>query len=572
MTVHNMEIAEKFNRIANLLEIEGANPFRVRAYRNAARIVGGFSKNIADLINKGEDLSNLPGIGKDLAEKIKTIVITGDLPLLKEIEARTPAILNELTRIEGLGPKRIQILYKRLKIESIHDLQVAIKKGRIRKLKGFGEKTEQKILQGMHHVDEYVKRFKLADALPIVTSLTNYLKQIEGIQCVECAGSFRRKKETIGDLDFLATADNGEKIIHQFIQFEEVAEVLSKGTTRSTVRLHSGIRVDLRVVPEKSYGAALLYFTGSKDHNIAVRKMAVKKKLKINEYGVFKGNRYKAGKTEQEVYQQVGLPYIEPELREERGEIEVAQKKKLPNLITLDDIHGDLHCHTTTTDGVNSLEEMATTAQHLGYEYLAITDHSKHLAMVKGLDTKTLIQQIKKIDKLNETLKNIVILKAIEVDILEDGSLDLDDDILKELDLTVCSIHSKFNLTAKKQTERIMRAMDNIYFTILGHPTGRLINRRQAYPVEIEQIMMAAKERNCFLELNAQPERLDLNDIHCKLAKEIGVRVAISTDSHSISQLYFMECGIFQARRGWLEKNDVINTRSLNELRALIKR
>jgi DNA polymerase (family X) len=576
MTIHNREIAEKFNTLANLLEIENANPFRIRAYRNAARIIANLAKNVSDLVMQGEELSELPGIGKDLAEKIQTLVNTGELPLLNEIAARLPSILNELMKIEGLGPKRIQILYKKLKIKNIHDLNVAIEKGRLRKLQGFGEKTEQKILQGIQHRHQYGERVKLADVFSIVTSLICYLNTIKNIEHVECAGSFRRRKETVGDLDIVVAAGDGQKIIDHFVQFDEVADIVSQGSTRSTVHLQSGIQVDLRVVPEKSYGAALLYFTGSKDHNIVIRKMAVRKKLKINEYGVFKGNKHIAGRTEKEIYEQVGLPYIEPELREDRGEIEAAQQNQLPDLITLDDIRGDLHCHTNVTAGDASLEAMVKAAEKYGYDYIAITDHSPHLNMVHKLDKKTVLKQIKTqiktIDKINEKLKKLVILKSIEVDILEDGSLNLSDDLLKEFDLTVCSIRSTFNLPQKKQTERLLRAMDNPYFTILGHPTGRIINQRESYPVDMERIICTAKESGCMLELNAQPERLDLNDIHCKMAKDIGAKIVISTEAHNAAQFAYMEFGVFQGRRGWLEKSDVVNTRSLKELKALLRR
>ncbi len=561
MTIHNVEIADKFNTLANLLEIEGANPFRIRAYRNAARIISSMSKNISDLIAEDADLTEIPGIGKDLAEKIKTIVATGDLPLLKETEARLPPVLNELMKIEGLGPKRVQILYKKLRIKSVNDLETAIAKGRVRELDGFGEKTEQKILAGIKRNAQYTQRVKLADTIPIADSLVNYMKKINGLNQITCAGSFRRHKETVGDLDILVTAKNQERVIAHFVKFEEVADIISQGSTRASVHLHSGIQVDLRVVATESYGAALLYFTGSKEHNIAIRKIAVQRKLKINEYGVFKGNKQIAGKTEEDIYRQVGLPYIEPDLREDRGEIIAAQKNKLPKLITLEDMRGDLHCHTNATDGHASLEAMAKSAEELGYEYLAITDHSKHLAVTNGLDKKTLLAQIKVIDKLNEKLKKLVVLKSCEVDILEDGTLDLPDDVLKELDLTVCAVHSKFNLPRAQQTKRIIRAMDNRYFNILAHPTGRLINEREPYALDVESVIRAAKERGCILELNAQPSRLDLNDIHCKTAKEMGAKIAISTDAHSTSGFALMQYGIYQGRRGWLEKEDVINTK-----------
>lgn len=572
MAIHNIEIADIFDTLANLLEIEGANPFRVRAYRNAARVISGLGRNISEMVANDEDLTELPGIGQDLAGKIRTIVKTGRLPLLKQIEAKTPAILNELLKIEGLGPKRVKMLYQKLKIKSISGLKSAITSGKLRKLRGFGEKIEQKILQGIQTRETYGQRARLADVFPIVDALLQYLGKVKGVKKVDCAGSFRRRRETVGDLDILAAADNGEKVIRRFVTYDEVSSIVSEGTTKAAVILHSGIHVDLRVVEKDSYGAAMVYFTGSKAHNIAIRKIAVKKKLKINEYGVYKGRKLIAGKTEEDVYRQAGLPYIEPELREDHGEIEAAKNHALPELVSLNDIRGDLHCHTNATDGKASLEDMVKAAEELGYEYLAITDHTQHLAMTRGQDKKAVLAQIRAIDKLNAKLKKIVVLKSAEVDILENGELDLPDDVLKELDLTVCSIHSRFNLPQGKQTERIIRAMDNPYFNILGHPTGRLINERQPYALVIERIMSAAKERGCVLELNAQPARLDLNDTYCKMAKDMGVKIAISTDAHAVSQFGFMKFGVFQARRGWLEKGDVINTCSLTGLKKLLKR
>jgi DNA polymerase (family 10) len=572
MAIHNIEIAAMFNQLADLLEIEGANPFRVRAYRNAAITINGLSREVSQFIQQDNSLTILPGIGKDLAEKIKLIVETGKFPLLQEVEARFPLVLSELLKIEGLGPKRVKVLYQELGIRSTNDLRRAIESQKLRALHGFGEKTETKILIGLERIQTYFQRLKLADASSIVDGIITYLKQAKGVKRVECVGSFRRRKDTIGDLDFLVIAENGKKIIQHFIAFDEVAEIISQGTTRSTVRLHSGIQVDLRVLGAASYGAALIYFTGSKSHNIAIRKIAVRKKYKINEYGIFKGSKQIAGNSEKEIYQRIGLDYIEPEMREDRGEIELAMQHKLPRLINLKNIRGDLHCHTKATDGNASIEQMADKAAQLGYEYIAITDHSHHLAMVHGFDSKKLLAQIKFIDKLNAKLKNIVILKSIEVDILEDGTLDLPNTVLKELDFTVGAIHYKFNLSPKKQTERIIRAMDNPYFNILAHPTGRLINKREPYVIDLERIMQAAKDRACILELNAQPERMDLNDLHCKMAKEMQVKLAISTDSHSLSQMEWMKFGVDQARRGWLEAKDVVNTYDLSKLKKLLNR
>jgi DNA polymerase (family 10) len=376
----------------------------------------------------------------------------------------------------------------------------------------------------------------------------------------------------VGDLDILVTAPKNTNVMDCFVKYDEVEEVVSQGESRSTVRLRTGLSVDLRVVGQVSYGAALHYFTGSRAHNIAVRKMAAEKKLKINEYGVFKGEKRIAGKTEQEVYEQVGLPFIPPELRENRGEIDAARENKLPELITLGDIRGDLHCHTEATDGQHTLKQMAEAAAKLGYAYLSINDHSQQVAMAHGLDKNRLIAQIKAIDKLNETLDDIVLLKSVEVDIMDDGSLDLPDSVLRELDFTVCAVHYRLNLSRKQQTERILRAMDSAYFNILAHPSGRLINKREAYQIDLEKIMEAARERGCYLELNAHPERLDLTDEACKLAKEMGVKVAIATDAHSTAGLDFMRFGVNQARRGWLEAKDVINCQPLNNLKKLFKR
>ena len=572
MPVHNTEIAELFNRLADLLEIEGANPFRIRAYRNAARTIASLAQNLTALVKAGKDLSELPGIGAAIAEKIQTIVETGRLPQLEEVETRTPAALSDLMKIEGLGPKRVKALYRQLNIRTPEDLERAARSGRIRELAGFGKKTEELILQRVRRFHGEAQRMRLPDAEDIAEALVAYLKKVPGIREIAVAGSFRRRRETVGDLDILVTAMKGSPVMDRFIAYDEVAGVVSRGNTRSTIILRSGLHVDLRVVPQVSFGAALCYFTGSKAHNITLRKIAVSKGYKLNEYGVFREEKRIGGKTEQEVYNRLGLAYIEPELRENRGEIALAGKGKLPKLITRDDIRGDLHCHTSATDGRNSLREMAEAARARGYEYLAITDHSRHVAVAHGLNRKQLLEEIKQIDRLNAKLDGIVILKSCEVDILEDGSLDLPDGILRELDLTVCAVHYNFNLPEKQQTERIIRAMDNPHFNILAHPTGRLINKREAYDIDLQAVMAAAKERGCYLEINAQPARLDLTDTNCKLARDLGLKVAISTDAHGIDQLEFMRFGIGQARRGWLNAGEVLNTRKLDELKKLLGR
>jgi DNA polymerase (family 10) len=573
MPVQNSDIADIFNKVADLLDIEGANPFRVRAYRNAARAVSNLPQNVSDMIESEKDLTQLPGIGKDLAGKIQEIVETGSLAQLEELEGKTSPELIKLMKVAGLGPKRVKALNRNLGVTNLKELKKAAQQGKVREIEGFGEKTEKAILEELEEVEgKQEERIKLREAEQRARPLVAYLEKTKGVKEITVAGSYRRRKETVGDLDILVTCKKGAEVMDRFVNYEDVKKVVSKGTTRSTIVLRSGLHVDLRVVPQVSYGAALHYFTGSKAHNIAVRTLGVKNKLKINEYGVFKGEKRIAGKTEKEVYDEVDLPYIDPELRENWGEVEAARKGRLPGLVVLGDLRGDLHVHTKETDGRDSLEDMAQAAKERGYDYLAVTEHSKRVTMAGGMDAKRLGKQIKEIDRLNGKLKDIVLLKGIELDILKDGSLDLPDDILKELDLTVCAVHYNRNLSKKQMTERIIRAMDNPYFNIFAHPTGRLINERRPYEVDLEKIMEAAKERGCFLEINAQPDRLDLSDRHCKMAKDMGVKLAVSTDAHSVSDLDLISYGLDQARRGWLEPDDVINTRSLKDLKKILKR
>ncbi len=572
MPVTNSDIAEVLNRIAELLELEGANPFRIRAYRNAARTVTGLSRSIGSMLTEGADLSELPGIGKDLAAKITEISETGHLRFLDEIEGRTPPGLAKLLGVPGLGPKRVQALYTALGVDDLDKLAAAAKAGKLRRLPGFGAKSEEKILRGLKTRGAEEHRMAWSRAEEVALPLVDYLTAVRGVKQVTVAGSYRRHRETVGDLDILATAAEGAPVIERFVAYEDVAEVVSQGATRSTVVLRNGLQVDLRVVRAASYGAALHYFTGSKAHNIAVRKMGVAKGLKINEYGVFKSEKRIAGRSEKEVYAQVGLPYIEPELRENQGEIEAARRKGLPKLVRLEDIKGDLHTHSKASDGHASIAEMAEAAKSRGYAYFAVSDHSKKVTIAHGLDAKRLARQVDQIDRLNDKLKGIRVLKSVEVDILEDGRLDLPDSILERLDLRVCAVHSKFDLPRDKQTERIIRAMDNPLFNVLAHPTGRLIGSRAACEIDMERVMKAAQERGCILEVNAQPERLDLTDLHCRMAKDLGVKVAISTDAHSTGDLGLLRFGISQARRGWLEAEDVINTRSWREVAKLLRR
>lgn len=572
MSISNSEMAAMFDELADLLEIEGANPFRVRAYRNAARFIADHPKSMTDLLSEEQDLSKLPGIGKAIAEKIRAIDETGRLRQLDDVKKRTPEALGRLMHVRGLGPKRVKTLFDQLRVRSIEDLKRALRSGRIRELDGFGEKTQRLIEEGLRHITESAQRTPLAAARQMAAPLVEYLRAVDGVRQVTVAGSFRRCRESVGDVDVLVSCRKGSPVMDRFTAYEDVGQVVSQGETRSTIVLRSGLQVDLRVVAESSYGAALQYFTGSKAHNIAIRKIAVDKGLKINEYGVFEGNRRIAGKTEKEVYAALGLPYIEAELREDRGEIEAAAANALPRLITLDQIRGDLHCHTNASDGHQSLKSLAKAARAHGYEYVAVTDHTKRVTIARGLDSRRLRRQIAAIDRLNETLDDLVVLKSAEVEILEDGSLDLPKGTLECLDFTVCAIHYKHDLPRRKQTERILRAMDHPCFNILAHPTGRLLDERDPYDVDLERVMQAAKERGCFLELNAQPSRLDLRDTYCKLAKETGVRLAISTDAHRETDLDFMGLGISQARRGWLERADVVNSRSLKGLRRLLKR
>lgn len=572
MPIHNNDIVDMFNKTADLLEIKGENEFRVRAYRNAARTVESLSKQASEMIEQGESLSDLSGIGKDLAGKIKNIVKTGKLPVLQELEDQFPKGIRQLLRIEGLGPKKLRKLYDELDITDIDGLSSAIEEGKLRDLEGFGKKTEENIKKSLENFSPEDNRIKLVRAEEIVGDLIAYLEKEKSLHKITVAGSYRRRKETVGDLDILATSESNKKGMEHFVGYEDVSRVVSRGETRSTIVLRSGLQVDLRIVSPSSYGAALYYFTGSKEHNIAVRKRGIEKGLKINEYGVFKGEEQAAGREEKEIFEQVDLPYIEPELRENQGEIEAAEKGELPNLITLEDIRGDLHVHTKATDGKSSLEEMAEAAKELGYAYLAICDHSKHVSVAAGLDEKRLGEQIDEIDKINSKVTGIRLLKGIEVDILTDGTLDLSDDILKYLDLRVCSIHYKFNLSEKEQTERVLKAMGNRYFDILAHPTGRLIGRRDAYKIDIEKIMDRAVDTGSALELNSFPDRLDLKDTHLKAAKEKRCKIVISTDAHSTDGLDFIRFGIGQARRGWLEAEDVLNTADLDSMLKKLER
>jgi len=572
MPVHNNDIAAIFEEIADLLEIEQANPFRIRAYRNAARSVQGLGEEVAELIKQGYQLEQLPGIGEALAEKMEEITRTGKCQALEKLRRESGRGLVELLHIPGLGPKRVSALYHELDIQNPQQLLRAIKDGRLRQLHGFGEKSAQNLLDMLQAHAGQERRFKLAVAAQYANTLVAYLRESQDVVEVVVAGSYRRCKETVGDLDILVTTTRPQPVVERFSQYDEVQEILSRGTTRSTVILRNRLQVDLRVVKPESFGAALHYFTGSKQHNIAIRRRGQQRGLKINEYGVYKGGRTIAGQTEESVYKAVGLPYIPPELRENSGEIEAAEAGRLPKLVELKDLRGDLHAHSRATDGHNTIEEMALAAKSMGLGYIAITEHSKHLSMTHGLDKQRLLKQMAEIDRLNDRLKGITVLKGIEVDILEDGQLDLADEVLGQLDLVIGAVHSQFHLSRARQTARILKAMDHPHFTMLAHPSGRLLEQREPYDVDMSRIIHHAGERGCYLELNAHPERLDLLDSHCRMAKEAGVLVSINSDAHSSADFKNLNYGIGQARRGWLEKRDVLNCFGLREVRQLLKK
>jgi DNA polymerase (family 10) len=524
------------------------------------------------MLAEGEDLTALPGIGETLAGKIEEIARTGSCQALKKLHRELPADLTALLRLPGLGPKRVHALHYDLDIHTPEQLYRAAKDHRLGALPGFGPKTEEGIAKTLEAHIASETRFKLAAAANYAEPLRDWLHETPGVDRVVVAGSFRRCRETVGDLDILVTASDPKKAMARFLDYDEVASVRSRGDTRSTVHLRCGLQVDLRVVKAASFGAALHYFTGSKAHNIAVRTLARQKGLKINEYGVFRGKDRVAGATEESVFAAVDLPYIPPELRENQGEIEAARRGLLPRLVERADLRGDLHCHTRASDGHGSLKAMAEAARKEGLEYLAITEHSKRLAMAHGLDSRRLLEQLDAIERLNEQLEGVRLLKGIEVDILEDGGLDLPDEVLGRLDLVVGAVHGAFHISRAAQTRRILVAMDHPHFTILAHPTGRLIAERQPYDVDMVRIIRHARERGCFLELNAHPERLDLLDVHCRMAREEGVLVSIDSDAHNPLDFANLRYGVGQARRGWLEAGDVLNTRPLDELVALLRR
>lgn len=570
--MQNPDIARLFDEVADLLEIKDENPFRVRAYRNAARTIRDFPEAIGDWVRKGRDLTEIPGIGDDLAEKISGLVTTGELAIRKQLLSKLPAGLLDLLRIPGLGPKRVKVLYSKLKVTSAPDLAKALDAGKVSKLKGFGPKMEAKIRAGLGQADVTERRMLLNEADVQAAAVVAYLKAGGGVKQIEVAGSYRRRRETIGDLDVLVAASATTKVMSRFVKYEEVAEVVSQGKTRSTVKLRSGLQVDLRAVAPAAYGAALQYFTGSKAHNVELRTIAQEHGYKLNEYGLFKGTRRVAGKTEQEIYAKLGLDSMPPELREARGEIALAREHRLPTLVELKDIRGDLQMHTNATDGKATIDEMAHAARALGYEYIAITDHSKRVSMAFGLDPKRLREQWKTIDLWNAAARGFTILKSVEMDILENGDLDLPDDVLAEADYVVATIHYGLTQTKEELTRRLVGAARHRWVDAIGHPTGRILGKREPYPLDFDALARACADAGCLLELNGHPERMDLPDTLAAAAKQHGVRFVLSTDSHQPGNLPFMRYAVDLARRGGLEAADILNTRPLGEFRKGLKR
>jgi len=567
----NLEVAAIFRDIAKILEIKGENVFRIRAYERAAQNIEGLSRDIEDFA-KEDTLTDIPGIGKDLSEKIKEFIKTGKIKMYEDLKKSIPEGLLDLLNIPSVGPKTAKLLYEKLKIKNVSDLENAIKKNKLKGIFGIKEKTVENILKGIEVLRRGKERMTLAQATLVAEEFVNALEKLPEVKKISTAGSLRRQKETVRDIDILVISDKPQKIMHAFTKIPSVKDVLAEGETKSSVRTKEDVQVDCRVLEEKSFGAALLYFTGSKNFNIKLRQLAIKKGLKISEYGVFRKERFVCGRSEEEIFKILGMSYIEPELREDTGEIELARKFKLPKLIELKDIKGDLHVHSDYSDGGNSIEEIALACRKKRYSYAAITDHSQSLKVAGGLSPADLKKKKQEIDKLNRNLRGFRILFGTEVDIDSDGKIDYKDEILKEFDLVVAAIHTGFKQSKEQLTRRIIKACQNKYVHIIAHPTARLWGVREAYNIDLDEILKVAKDTNTHLEINAFPQRLDLNDLQARRAKEMGVKLAIGTDAHSIEQLEAMRFGISVAWRGWLSREDVINTLALEKLLKVIKK
>jgi DNA polymerase (family 10) len=562
----NEKIAQILYEIADLLELKGVE-FKPRAYRRAARSIEELDKDIVELSKDGK-LQEIPGVGQAIAKKVVEIVRSGDLNYLKQLREEFPAGLLQIMEVPEIGPKTTMRLYKDLRITNLHELKKAAEEHKVRELEGFGERSEETILKGIRLLEQRSGRMLLGYAYFYAKDIIDYLISTGGYRLISVAGSLRRMRETIGDLDILVGSDEPGKVMDAFTSNPKVSEVLAKGETKSSIRLKDGIQVDIRVVATESYGAALQYFTGSKEHNIALRSYAIDKGLKINEYGVFKKDTDEriASKTEEEVYASLDMETMPPEIRENRGEIKAAIDHRLPSLIELGDIKGDLHVHSTMSDGSATVEEIALEARRIGYEYVGIADHSESLKVARGVSRENLVKNIDAVRKISERMEGIRVLTGAEVEIRGDGSLDYPDNLLSDLDFVVGAVHSGFRMGEKEMTNRIVTAMSNEYLTILAHPTGRVIEQREPFQVDLDTIMDTALENQVFLEVNALPERLDLNDLNCKRAKDRGATLCIGTDAHSVPQLSYMIFGVATGRRGWLETNDVVNTLSLKKL------
>lgn len=572
MSIHNAEIADAFDEIGDLLSIQGENAFRIRAYRRAAQVVRGLPQELADMAGPG-DYDRLPGIGKDLAAKIAELVATGRLRSLDKLREQVPPGVRELLNLPAMGPVRVRALMSKLHVRNRGDLEHALADGRLSRLRGFGPGLCAKLAEALASpaTAGLPRRLPISIAAQYAEPMRRYLNSVPGVQRVEIAGSYRRGRETVGDLDVLVCAPSGIEPLPHLKRYEELKEMTASGTTKAAGVLRSGLSVDVRIVPPASFGSALQYFTGSKDHGIHLRRRAQERGLKLSEYGLFRGQKRLAGGTEQSVYEALGLRWIPPELREDRGEIEAAERDALPVLIERADLTGDLHVHTKASDGHDSIEDMVAAARALKLSYLAITDHGKHLGIVRGLDAGRLARQGDAIDALNDRLRGFTVLKGAEVDILEDGRLALPDAVLQKLDVVVIAVHSHFNLSQPRQSARLLRALERPYVSILAHPSGRLLGEREPYAFDFDRVLEAVRARGAFLEVNSQPLRLDLDDVHIKAAIERGVRVSIASDAHSVDQLAYLDGGVRQARRGWARRQDVLNARPLREVRKLLR-
>ncbi len=562
----NKLIAEIFRDIADILEIKGENPFRIRAYERASQNIESLPDDVEVLIRENT-LKDVDGIGKDLEEKIKEIVSTGKLKYMEELKKDIPEGLIEMLNVPGIGPKTAKLLYEKLNIQDVVMLERMAHAGKIRNLEGMGEKTEENILAGIELFKKSREKLDLKTAADVAEGFVSKLKKLKEAKKISPAGSLRRMKEAVRDIDILISSNKPQNIMAAFTALADVKDVVAKGPIKSSVLTKDNIQVDVRVVDELSYGASLMYFTGSKEHNIKLRQLAIKNGLKLNEYGLFKGEKRIAGKTEEEIYEALNLLYIEPELREDRGEVEASLKGKLPDLVKIEDIKGDLHAHSTWSDGGSSIEEIVIKARELGYEYIAITDHSQGLKIAGGLNARELDLKRKDIEKLNKKYKDIKILFGSEVDIDSDGNLDYPDSVLREMDVVIAAIHAGFKQSSASITKRIIKACQNKYISIIAHPTGRLWGSRDAYDMNFEEVFKAAKDTNTALEINSFPQRLDLNDVNSRMAKEAGVKIVINTDSHVAEHLSMMKFGVAVARRGWLEKKDVLNTVAFGKLK-----